>query len=404
MSTAIVLSEQAISFAALLRQSFANGHFDRLILSQYTGSEVDLEKITFRTVQLQQEQKISVLYRYKTQDITKNYTLEQGLEVFDALFLHVKQANFWELQQQIQFKRGKKRDLMTVQPLVQQKMIAVQHDREKKRLIEQTAPYLYTLGITDHAGVLVPSMAKKWKQINKFIEIFSQALSEQKQITDEINVVDFGSGKGYLTFAMYDYLQKNAWEPHITGVELRENLVKFCQDVAEKNQFKSLDFFEGDVRSYQPERLDVMVALHACDIATDFAIHCGIRLNASLILCAPCCHKELRPQLTSPNVLQPMLQYGVHAGQQAEMLTDTIRALLLNAYGYETKVFEFVALTHTNKNKMILAVKKRHVDKPDEKIMHQIQALKDMYGITTHSLEQLLANELVDQDKHGCRC
>ncbi|MFW1675918.1 methyltransferase, partial [Acinetobacter baumannii] len=97
--------------------------------------------------------------------------------------------------------------------------------------------------------------------------------------------------------------------------------------------FNHLDFFEGEVRCYQPEKLDVMIALHACDIATVFAIHTGIRLNASMIMCAPCCQKELRPQLHSLEVLQPMLQFGIHAGQQAEMLTDTLRALLLKAYG-----------------------------------------------------------------------
>jgi hypothetical protein len=126
--------------------------------------------------------------------------------------------------------------------------------------------------------------------------------------------------------------------------------------------------------------------LHACDIATDFAIHTGIRLNASMIMCAPCCHKELRPQLHSPEVLQPMLQFGIHAGQQAEMLTDTLRALLLKAYGYETKVFEFVALEHTSKNKMILATKRKALQQPDPKIMQQIQALKAMYGIEKQSL------------------
>ncbi|MBF7683225.1 SAM-dependent methyltransferase [Acinetobacter sp. B5B] len=403
MSTGTLLSEQAILFMALWRECLENGQFDRLVLSQYTGADTDLEKITFRVVQLQQ-QKISVLYHYKTQDITKNYTIEQAIRVFEDLFLHVKQANLWEIKQQVQFKRGKKRDLITTQQLTQQKIPTVQHNREKQRPIEQTSPYLHHLGITDHAGVLVPTMAKKWKQINKFIEIFSQALTEQKSLKDEVHIVDFGSGKGYLTFAMHDYLQKNGWTPDVTGVELRENLVQFCESVAKKNNFQRLDFFEGDVRTYQPKRLDVMVALHACDIATDFAIHCGIRLNASLILCAPCCHKELRPQLSSPDVLQPMLQYGVHAGQQAEMLTDTMRALLLNAYGYETKVFEFVALSHTNKNKMILAVKKKQGEQPDEKIMKQIQSLKEMYGIQTHSLEQLLADEMVDQSQQGCRC
>ena len=153
----------------------------------------------------------------------------------------------------------------------------------------------------------------------------------------------------------------------------------------------------------ETEHLDVMIALHACDVATDFAIHSGIRLNAQMIMCAPCCHKELRPQLVSPEVLKPMLQFGIHAGQQAEMLTDTIRALLLKAYGYESKVFEFVALEHTSKNKMILATKRQDYTAPDQAVLAQIQALKQMYGIEKHSLE-LLLNEQWDQQDLGRKC
>ena len=180
-------------------------------------------------------------------------------------------------------------------------------------------------------------------------------------------------------------------------------MVEFCQQVATEANFNQLDFFQGDVRTYNPEQLDVMIALHACDVATDFAIHTGIRLNAQMIMCAPCCHKELRPQLQSPKVLAPMLQFGIHAGQQAEMLTDTIRALLLKAYGYETKVFEFVALEHTSKNKMILAIKRKDVQAPDPEVLAQIQALKEMYGIQKHSLELLMNNQW-DQQDIGCKC
>lgn len=122
-----------------------------------------------------------------------------------------------------------------------------------------------------------------------------------------------------------------------------------------------------------------------------------------MIMCAPCCHKELRPQLKAPQVLAPMLQFGIHAGQQAEMLTDTIRALLLKAYGYETKVFEFVALEHTSKNKMILATKRQDYQQPDAAVLVQIQALKEMYGIKKHSLE-LLLNDQWDQQDIGCKC
>lgn len=404
MSKLMISSEQAIKFMQLFHQYLNQGQLDRVILSQYVGDDVDLEKITFRLIELQQQKKLSVLYRYKTQDVTKNYSFEEGIEQFEVLMGQVKQANLWSQQQYVQFKRGKKKDMLTIQKQNNEVATTQSHDREKKRLLEQEQPYLHALGITDHLGKVVPSMAKKWKQINKFIEIFSQALDENRKNKSELNVVDFGSGKGYLTFAMYDFLQKNGWKPQITGVELRENLVQFCQEVAQKNQFTALDFFEGDVRSYQPERLDVMVALHACDIATDFAIHSGIRLNAAVIMCAPCCHKELRPQLISPDVLAPMLQFGVHQSQQAEMLTDTIRALFLNAYGYETKVFEFVGLEHTSKNKMILAVKKTDINEPDQTVLAQIQALKSLYGIHTHTLEKLLDHQSVDQEKLGCRC
>src|SRR5690606_15867173 len=178
---------------------------------------------------------------------------------------------------------------------------------------------------------------------------------------------------------------------------------EFCQKVARQSGFDQLDFFQGDVRTYEPKRLDVMIALHACDVATDFAIHSGIRLNAQMIMCAPCCHKELRPQLQAPKVLSPMLQSCIDVDKQADMLTDTGRALLLEAYGYETKVFEFVALEHTSKNKMILATKRKDYQQPDQEVLKQIQDLKEMYAIQKHSLELLLNNQW-DQQGIGSKC
>jgi hypothetical protein len=148
-------------------------------------------------------------------------------------------------------------------------------------------------------------------------------------------------------------------------------------------------FKHGDVRSVAPSELDVMIALHACDIATDYAIHTGIRSGAAIIMCSPCCHKQIRLQIQSPTLLRPMLQYGLHMGQQAEMVTDALRALLLEACGYETKVFEFISLEHTNKNKMILAVKRAAPANPAE-LLAKIQELKTFYGIQEHCLETLL--------------
>ncbi|WP_278395566.1 class I SAM-dependent methyltransferase [Acinetobacter venetianus] len=396
--------EQEQQFFLDIQQSIENQSFERLILSQYKGELAQLEKMTFRQIELQGQATLSCLYHYPTQDMTKNYSIDEGLEKIAELLSQSKQANLFTLHEDVQLKKNKKKAMLSRQKKqAEATKIEQQHNREKHRYVQQQSPFLKHLGITDEKGYVIPSMARKWKQINKFIEIFSNAYEQIDASQQALNIVDFGSGKGYLTFALYDYLQAQNKTPLITGVELRSNLVEFCQQVADEVGFNHLDFFEGDVRSYSPEKLDVMIALHACDIATDFAIHTGIRLNASMIMCAPCCHKELRPQLKSPEVLQPMLQFGIHAGQQAEMLTDTLRALLLKAYGYETKVFEFVSLEHTSKNKMILATKRKDIQQPDEKIMQQIQALKEMYGIQKQSLELLLQDQMPIENI-GCKC
>ncbi|MGB8696712.1 class I SAM-dependent methyltransferase [Acinetobacter sp.] len=399
---------QEQQFLDAFQQAIETQSFDRMILSQYKGELENLEKMILRVISLQGQPVLSCLYRYKTQDVTKNYPLTEASQLVQDLLVQCKQANLFTNEEELQLKKNKKKVLLTVsknKSASRPQNIENQHghDRTKHRYVDQDSYFLQPLGITDAKAQIIPSMARKWKQINKFVEIFSGALEQITQQDHALRVVDFGSGKGYLTFALYDYLEKQGQTPFVTGVELNPKMVEFCQNVAAASNFKQLDFFQGDVRTYEPEHLDVMIALHACDVATDFAIHTGIRLNAQMIMCAPCCHKELRPQLKSPEVLKPMLQFGIHLGQQAEMLTDTIRALLLKAYGYETKVFEFVALEHTSKNKMILATKRKDYQEPDQTVLAQIRALKEMYGIQKHSLELLLNNQW-DQQDIGCKC
>ena len=397
------IQEQEFLDATL--QAIDTHKIDRVILSQYKGELADLEKITLRLIQLQNETMLNAVYRYKTQDITENYAISEAKTVISELILQCKQANLFTDGQEVQLKKNKKKAMLTQSQTQATKKVdsAQGHDRAKHRFVDQNSIFLQHLGITDAKAQIIPSMARKWKQINKFVEIFSGALDQINHQDRTLNVVDFGSGKGYLTFALYDYVNQHFQTPKVTGVELNLKMVEFCQNIAQASDFSQLDFFQGDVRTYEPEHLDVMIALHACDVATDFAIHTGIRLGAQVVMCAPCCHKELRPQLQSPKVIQPMLQFGIHAGQQAEMLTDTIRALLLKAYGYETKVFEFVALEHTSKNKMILATKRKDFSKPDAEVIAQIQDLKKMYGIQKHSLELLLNNQW-DQKNIGEKC
>jgi SAM-dependent methyltransferase len=249
----------------------------------------------------------------------------------------------------------------------------------------------------------VPAMSRKWKQINKFVEVFAAALKRSALAeSPAVRVADFGSGKGYLTFAVHEWLRAQGKQAHVTGVELRQDMVQLCNEAAQRHQLEGLQFDLGDVRSYQPGRLDVMIALHACDVATDHAIHLGMRAGAAIIMCSPCCHKQLRPQMQAPAALRPLLQHGIHMGQEAEMVTDTLRAMLLEAMGYETQVFEFIALEHTSKNKMILAVKRSgagelvdaaaaetaNVQRPE--LLAQIAEIKRFYGLREQCLETLL--------------
>ncbi len=271
------------------------------------------------------------------------------------------------------------------------------HNRDRQHLIRMDRPFLRDLGIVQPSGKLVPAMARKWRQINKFVEILVSAWrnspdSERLGGKDQppIRIRDFGAGKGYLTFALHDYLTHSlGLRVETVGVERRSDLVALCNRIARKLGMEGLRFEQGDIAAAEASGTDWMIALHACDTATDDALHQGVRQRASMLVCSPCCHRELRPQLLSPHPLQPILRHGIHKGQEAEMLTDGLRALLLEAEGYETRVFEFIALEHTSKNKMILATRAAR-PRPAAEVHAEVDALKSFYGIRAQRLDRLL--------------
>ncbi|MDP3845952.1 MAG: SAM-dependent methyltransferase [Pseudomonas sp.] len=383
-------------FLAQLETSLAQNTFLKLVLSKYRGNEPELQRIDARLVTVREQPCLSFVYNYKTRDITKNLPLSEAIECIAGLLpAAFKNAHLLSLTDELQLVFSKRdKSQLFVGKSVQRDAPTAAHNREKKRFLELSRPFLADLGVTNAKHELVPAMARKWKQINKFIEVFAHALSSSPLREDQpIHAVDFGSGKGYLTFALHDYLRNSlGLEAQVRGVELREDMVSLCNAAAANLEQPGLLFQHGDVRTYAPEQIDIMIALHACDVATDYALHLGIRSNASIIMCSPCCHKQIRPQMHSPAMLKPMLQYGVHLGQEAEMVTDSLRALLLEACGYSTRVFEFVSLEHTNKNKMILAVKRTEAINPAE-LLAKIRGIKEFYGISEHCLENLLKTD-----------
>ena len=204
-----------------------------------------------------------------------------------------------------------------------------------------------------------------------------------------------GAGKGYLDFALYDYLATIAKRPvGVVGVELREQLVADGNATASASGFDGLSFQAGTILDFDATGADAVIALHACDTATDDAIFKGISAGAALIAVAPCCHKQIRRQMEAGEpgaLLGPMLRHGIFLERQAEMVTDTLRALLLELNGYRTKVFEFVSDAHTPKNNLIVAEKDGRAGRDREAVLQQIAELKALFGIEQHYLEGLLA-------------
>lgn len=397
-------------FATLTREALRQGHCQQLLLVAYQGGVAAIEeqgqglqRVMVRPIELRSQPHLSFLLRFPTKDITKNLPTHEGLGLIGEWLgaSAFRNAHLFTATEEVQLaisKKGKasvrvgKLEGAAPQGGAQtDASAALSHNRDKHRLLELSRPFLRELGVTDAHGQLIPAMSRKWKQINKFIEVFSSAVARSSLAERQaLHVVDFGSGKGYLTFAVHDWLRHTMGrEARVTGVELRDDLVQLCQRVIGKLRLQGMDYEQGDVRHYHPADLDVVIALHACDIATDHAIHLGIRAGAEIILCSPCCHKEVRPQLLSPHPLRPILQHGIHQAQEAEMLTDGLRAMLLDAAGYDTQVFEFISLEHTNKNKMILAIKRREA-KDNAEVVSQVRDIKAFYGLQHQCLEELL--------------
>ena len=394
-------SEDRATFLARLRAALAERSFVRLVLAKPVGAGDGRLRTTVREIELGGRRMLSFVHSEPTRDLTENRALEDGLAAIDAaLGARYAHAHLFAQDGEAELRIGRRSARLIERSASATSAPApasVAHDRAKKRWVDIGRPWLAELGVTDAEGRLIPAMARKWKQINKFVEIFDHAFAASPlRDRSQLSVVDFGSGKGYLTFALYDHLRHaRGLDASVTGVEMRADLVALCNAIAERTGATGLRFVQGDVHSAAPPRIDAMIALHACDTATDHALHAGVRAGAAIVLCSPCCHKELRPQMQAPGLLRPMLQHGIHLGQQAEMVTDTLRALRLEAEGYATQVFEFVALEHTSKNKMILATKRaeRAGSQADARAaaLAQIEAIKSFYGIRSQFFSTLLS-------------
>jgi len=265
------------------------------------------------------------------------------------------------------------------------------HNRKKKYLLEEgtPVPFLVDLGIQTPEGKIINAKYDKYRQINRYLEFIEDIIPSLPQ-NRCIRILDFGCGKSYLTFATYYYLhEKKGYPLKVTGLDLKEDVIRTCNNLSDKYGYTGLNFEIGNIKDYTgTDQVDMVITLHACDTATDFALEKAVKWGASVILSVPCCQHEIHKQIAC-HTLTPVLEYGIMKERISALFTDVIRAKKLEACGYETQILEFIDMEHTPKNIMIRAIKKTISEREKEEKERQLQQFTEFLGVE-QMLQKLL--------------
>ena len=380
----------------LNRDSFVRAVFS----GQQKGSTVEWVKVVVRPVEIKGAINLQFSYFDEKKDLTKNYSFEESAPKVDELLaLSFRNIFVEDGSGGLQVNISKKGKVLVneARPSTSMPALDLTHDRQKSRLLttENSAPFLQAAGIMTKDGKIRADMQRKFKQINEFLRLVDETDSFEDFRGKPVHIVDFGCGNAYLTFAIYYYLHDIlALDAHVAGVDLKADLIERHQQKAGALGWDQLTFHTGTIAEYQPTIIpDVVLALHACDTATDDALAQGIRWNSKLILCAPCCQHELQEQMSHlpmPTQLLPIFHHGILFERMGDILTDTFRATILRIMGYRTDVTQFVPIEHTAKNLMIRAVKTSPPG--NARWVEEYKNLKAFWHLTPY-LERLLGDE-----------
>ena len=311
----------------------------------------------------------------------KNLAAEEAAEEMFLIMKEMKQLQIETKKQTCTalVSRKGKATIKTKQRKTPAKMVNLQHNRKKRYILEEgiPVPFLVDLGVMTPEGMIIRSHYDKFRQINRFLEFIEDVLPRLNR-ERENTILDFGCGKSYLTFAMYHYLHQIKRIPiRIIGLDLKKDVIARCSLLAEKYGYDRLAFYYGDIADYEGvDQVDMVVTLHACDTATDYALAKAVHWGAKVILSVPCCQHELNRQMKN-ELLKPVLQYGVIRERMAALYTDALRAELLEREGYRTQVLEFISMEHTPKNLLIRAVK----DGKRKENQEQIQRIQEFLQV-----------------------
>lgn len=361
------------------------------------GASPEWVKVVVRLVEIKGFINLQFSYFDEKKDITKNYSFDEASAKLDELLAHSFRNIFVENTTgslQVNISKKGKALVNAAKSMASVPIADLSHDRQKSRLLttDNASPFLKAVGIMTKDGKIRADMQKKFKQINEFLRLLDETDSFSDFKEKPVHIVDFGCGNAYLTFAIYYYLHNIlSLDAHVVGVDIKADLIERHQEKAKALGWNQLTFHAGKISDFQSEvRPDVVLALHACDTATDDALAQGIRWNSKLIVCAPCCQHELQEQMSHlpmPAQLLPIFHHGILFERMGDILTDTFRATILRIMGYRTDVTQFVPIEHTAKNLMIRAAKTSPPG--NTRWVEEYQNLKAFWQVTPY-LERLL--------------
>lgn len=318
-------------------------------------------KVKIRPILIKEELSFQFETYRNNQTFHENCSVDESAKKIEAFMEEFKQMQL-ETKEEKYLVLVSKKGKVTVQKKHQTgcvKEVDLSHNRQKKYILKEgiKVPFLCDLGIMTEEGKVVKNKFDKFRQINRFLE-FIEDILPQLQKDKEVKILDFGCGKSYLTFAMYYYLHElKGYDVRIIGLDLKKDVIKYCNQLSEKYGYKKLHFLEGNISEYTGvNEVDMVVTLHACDTATDFALAKAVKWNAKVIFSVPCCQHELNGQMKN-DILEPVFKYGLIKERIAALVTDAMRAEYLEREGYDAQILEFIDMEHTPKNILIRAVK-----------------------------------------------
>ncbi len=376
--------------------------FYRIIISNKADKSYEYRRIEINKVTVGGKEKCQVSRYTPKQVFQENINIEEiAAAIISAFPQKLKQINIFSHNKEIGLKCSKSGKLLKNSRIVTggetaNKTTSNQakgHNRQKNYILREgtVIPPLVDMGVFTKEGKVVASMYDKFKQINRFIELVDDVLKNHNKET--INIVDFGCGKSYLTFILYYYLvELKGKKANIVGLDLKEDVIRNCNQTAKKYGYDSLEFKLGDINGYKSDMpVDMVVTLHACDTATDYALYNAVNWNATYIMSVPCCQHEVNKSIAS-DALAPMMKYGIIKERTAALATDALRGVMLESCGYKTQLLEFVDLAQSPKNILIRAVKANISKEKKEKSLQEAKTMCQFLGVEP-TIVKLLGEE-----------